>query len=529
MQNFSNQNLINYQYVSKGLRPKRIQVKNACTNCQKACKKCDDGRPCQRCVKYNIADSCVNSKRKERKKGIKRGPYKKRNKRVFDTNNKFPDIFRVSSMTSMSNNEQRNSERDFSSHENAYLSSDYKNNSYKESESQSSSEERLINIINAKSKKPLKLLSELASTRISSNNADRSQSAGPELYIRKNKRAMYDAPEENMKPSKDKQVRYLNTAFNNAHISSKDNTRYYSQEPTSDYNDNYKKHRMQQLHENYSETRYYRNSDIFSKYQTIPQIHNNNNLFYSGNPENSYKESYNVGYEHTSTSYHKSVYKSQYTNLENHTKRNIFDVYQNIGNNNNKNISEMSIRNLSEHKEKIIDNYGEGSDNTEYLIERKNSRNSGYENKSFGSPGFQEYDRTSTKVADTIYLHETNNRNYHSYSRSNDERLRNGLLCDSEVNLKPPSNEGFISSGSERSSSEIIKVRDYTSLKKYHKSSPSSTYKEEYFDTKNLFGGEKSKSSLDLRLRPVSRSHSENVENVNLPPIKAFFSELQSK
>jgi hypothetical protein len=47
---------------------KRKQVKNACTNCQKACKKCDDQRPCTRCVKYGIEDSCVNSQRKERKR-----------------------------------------------------------------------------------------------------------------------------------------------------------------------------------------------------------------------------------------------------------------------------------------------------------------------------------------------------------------------------------------------------------------------------------------------------------------------------
>ncbi|ORX48795.1 hypothetical protein DM01DRAFT_1338451 [Hesseltinella vesiculosa] len=59
---------------------KRKQVKNACTNCQKACKKCDDARPCPRCIKYGIADTCVNSVRKERKKGIKRGPYKRRQK-----------------------------------------------------------------------------------------------------------------------------------------------------------------------------------------------------------------------------------------------------------------------------------------------------------------------------------------------------------------------------------------------------------------------------------------------------------------
>lgn len=63
---------------SQPLRSKRRQVKNACTNCQKACKKCDDARPCLRCVKYGISEECVDSQRKERKKGIKRGPYKKR-------------------------------------------------------------------------------------------------------------------------------------------------------------------------------------------------------------------------------------------------------------------------------------------------------------------------------------------------------------------------------------------------------------------------------------------------------------------
>lgn len=47
-------------------------------NCQKACKKCDDGRPCQRCIKLGLTATCTNSPRKERKKGVKRGPYKKR-------------------------------------------------------------------------------------------------------------------------------------------------------------------------------------------------------------------------------------------------------------------------------------------------------------------------------------------------------------------------------------------------------------------------------------------------------------------
>ncbi|KAF8509899.1 hypothetical protein JB92DRAFT_2943263 [Gautieria morchelliformis] len=65
-------------------RPKRTQCKNACTNCQKACKKCDDNRPCQRCLRYGTAETCVDSKRKERKKGIKRGPYKKRDSRSLN-------------------------------------------------------------------------------------------------------------------------------------------------------------------------------------------------------------------------------------------------------------------------------------------------------------------------------------------------------------------------------------------------------------------------------------------------------------
>ncbi|KAJ2373002.1 hypothetical protein IW150_003836, partial [Coemansia sp. RSA 2607] len=61
-------------------RKKRAQVKNACVNCQRACKRCDSGRPCQRCIKHSLQDTCVDSTRKPRAKGIKRGPYKKRNK-----------------------------------------------------------------------------------------------------------------------------------------------------------------------------------------------------------------------------------------------------------------------------------------------------------------------------------------------------------------------------------------------------------------------------------------------------------------
>jgi len=69
------------QSPTSPVRPKRRQVKNACTNCQKACKKCDDARPCLRCVRYGISEECVDSQRKQRKKGIKRGPYKKRDGR----------------------------------------------------------------------------------------------------------------------------------------------------------------------------------------------------------------------------------------------------------------------------------------------------------------------------------------------------------------------------------------------------------------------------------------------------------------
>ncbi|KAF8830504.1 uncharacterized protein C8R40DRAFT_1167369 [Lentinula edodes] len=65
-------------------RPKRRQVKMACTNCAAACKRCDEARPCERCKKYGIADSCVDGQRKERKKGIKRGPYKRKNKSSED-------------------------------------------------------------------------------------------------------------------------------------------------------------------------------------------------------------------------------------------------------------------------------------------------------------------------------------------------------------------------------------------------------------------------------------------------------------
>ncbi|KZP29986.1 hypothetical protein FIBSPDRAFT_778142 [Athelia psychrophila] len=63
---------------SQSSQSKRRQVKNACINCQKACKKCDDARPCLRCVRYGVSEECVDSQRRERRRGVKRGPYKKR-------------------------------------------------------------------------------------------------------------------------------------------------------------------------------------------------------------------------------------------------------------------------------------------------------------------------------------------------------------------------------------------------------------------------------------------------------------------
>ncbi|KAL2916892.1 hypothetical protein HK105_203671 [Polyrhizophydium stewartii] len=49
---------------------KRSQVKRACVNCQRACKKCDDNRPCGRCTRLGIQATCADSARKERSRTI---------------------------------------------------------------------------------------------------------------------------------------------------------------------------------------------------------------------------------------------------------------------------------------------------------------------------------------------------------------------------------------------------------------------------------------------------------------------------
>ncbi|EIW71003.1 hypothetical protein TREMEDRAFT_59946 [Tremella mesenterica DSM 1558] len=64
-------------------RKKRVQVRIACIHCQKACKKCSNTRPCDRCVKYGLKD-CIDSTRKPRKTGVKRGPYKRRSSKYPD-------------------------------------------------------------------------------------------------------------------------------------------------------------------------------------------------------------------------------------------------------------------------------------------------------------------------------------------------------------------------------------------------------------------------------------------------------------
>ncbi|EMR10593.1 hypothetical protein PNEG_01298 [Pneumocystis murina B123] len=76
----------NLEMMRPPVKKKRCQVRNACVNCQKSNKKCEEVRPCSRCIKNHLVDSCTNSKRKKRQKGIKRGPYKRRKKIVMDNN-----------------------------------------------------------------------------------------------------------------------------------------------------------------------------------------------------------------------------------------------------------------------------------------------------------------------------------------------------------------------------------------------------------------------------------------------------------
>ncbi|CAA16906.1 DNA-binding transcription factor, phosphate starvation genes Pho7 [Schizosaccharomyces pombe] len=68
--------------ATTGKVKKRLpQAKRACAKCQKDNKKCDDARPCQRCIKAKT--DCIDLPRKKRPTGVRRGPYKK----LSDTSN----------------------------------------------------------------------------------------------------------------------------------------------------------------------------------------------------------------------------------------------------------------------------------------------------------------------------------------------------------------------------------------------------------------------------------------------------------
>jgi hypothetical protein len=47
-------------------KKKRIHCKVACVYCKKTSQRCEDVRPCSRCVRLGIADECVDAPRKPR-------------------------------------------------------------------------------------------------------------------------------------------------------------------------------------------------------------------------------------------------------------------------------------------------------------------------------------------------------------------------------------------------------------------------------------------------------------------------------
>ncbi|KAJ2847539.1 Transcriptional regulator of nonfermentable carbon utilization [Coemansia brasiliensis] len=52
---------------SKRPRRKKRKTVRACNHCQKSHLTCDDSRPCARCVKRGMADTCVDGARKKAK------------------------------------------------------------------------------------------------------------------------------------------------------------------------------------------------------------------------------------------------------------------------------------------------------------------------------------------------------------------------------------------------------------------------------------------------------------------------------
>ncbi|TBU21467.1 hypothetical protein BD311DRAFT_772084 [Dichomitus squalens] len=53
-------------------KPSRKSVKISCINCRKAAKRCDPGRPCRRCQKMGLGDSCVDAPSRRGNTSVKR-------------------------------------------------------------------------------------------------------------------------------------------------------------------------------------------------------------------------------------------------------------------------------------------------------------------------------------------------------------------------------------------------------------------------------------------------------------------------
>jgi hypothetical protein len=53
--------------LDKNGKPKRKKASRACQSCQKAHLTCDDARPCQRCIKRGLQESCQDGIRKKAK------------------------------------------------------------------------------------------------------------------------------------------------------------------------------------------------------------------------------------------------------------------------------------------------------------------------------------------------------------------------------------------------------------------------------------------------------------------------------
>lgn len=72
-------------------KAKRIQVKSACINCRKSCKKCSSSRPCERCVKNGQENSCIDvaRRRRETASGYKKSKTIKEDPMATDQNNSF--------------------------------------------------------------------------------------------------------------------------------------------------------------------------------------------------------------------------------------------------------------------------------------------------------------------------------------------------------------------------------------------------------------------------------------------------------